>query len=60
MGRVEEVQEEPGELREIARRTRVIASALDEPEKGRLRAYANDLEALAAKLDLGTSLVRGG
>ncbi len=36
--------ESPRELRELARRSRVIASAMPEPDKSRLLSYANELE----------------
>jgi len=42
-------EEEPEELRELARRIRVIASALHGAEKTRLLIYARQLEAQAAE-----------
>lgn len=36
--------ESPGELRELARRARVIASAVPEPDKSRILSYAKELE----------------
>jgi hypothetical protein len=45
--------ERPEELRTLARRVQMIASALDDREKRRLLAYADELEALAAKLEGG-------
>lgn len=35
---------EPHELRELARRVRIVASALDEAERQRLLTYADDLD----------------
>ena len=44
-------EEEPGALRELARRTRVIAQAMHNKEKMRLLAYADELEAQARELE---------
>lgn len=44
-------EEEPEELRELARRIRVIASALHGAEKTRLLIYARQLEAQAAETE---------
>lgn len=40
-------QESLGDLRELARRARFLASCLPEPEKGRIEAYAAELERMA-------------
>jgi hypothetical protein len=47
----EEKPQDPQELRELARRVRVIASAMDDTERDRLLAYAVELDALAGKLE---------
>lgn len=44
-------EEEPETLRELARRTRVIAHAMHNKEKARLLAYADELEAEARELE---------
>jgi hypothetical protein len=52
MGQEEEDRPENSkELRELARRVRVIASALSEAEQQRLLAYADELEVLANRID---------
>ena len=47
----EEESQTPAELRELGRRVRFVASALDDSERRRLLAYAGELDALATKLD---------
>ncbi len=47
----EEALQTPAELRELGRRVRFVASALDDPERHRLLAYADELDALATKLE---------
>jgi hypothetical protein len=42
---------QPEELRELAKRTRSIASTVAEPDRSRMTAYADELEAIAAMLD---------
>lgn len=46
-----EQEEEPDALRELARRARVIASVLSEPDKTRVLDCATELEALAAEIE---------
>ncbi|MBS0523268.1 MAG: hypothetical protein JSS04_06490 [Proteobacteria bacterium] len=40
--------ESPEQLRELARRSRVIASAVPEPDRSRILSYANELERMAS------------
>jgi len=47
--RREKEPERPDELRELARRCRIIAAAVDEPDRSRILAVANDLEKLASE-----------
>lgn len=49
MGQEEEL--DPNDLRELARRVRVIAAGADETEGRRLLSYASELEALAVSLE---------
>lgn len=51
MGQEEQEREHPEELRELARRVRMLAFALGEAEKKRLLTYADDLEDLASRLE---------
>jgi hypothetical protein len=44
----EKEPERPDELRELARRCRIIAAVVDEPDKSRILAVADDLERLAS------------
>lgn len=52
-GRDGEGQENPSELRSLARRVRVIASGMKEAEQQRLLVYAKELEELANRLERG-------
>jgi hypothetical protein len=53
-GEGKEGQESPELLREIARRSRVIASAVPAPERKRILAYAKELDSTAASLEAAT------
>ena len=51
LGGKEEALQTPAELRELGRRVRFVALALDDSERHRLLAYADELDALATKLE---------
>jgi hypothetical protein len=52
-------QESPEVLRDIARRSRTIADAVAEPDKGRIIAYAKELEQLATSLEASRDAITG-
>lgn len=54
LGEGKEGQESPELLREIARRSRMIASAVPAPERQRILAYAKELDGMAASLEAAT------
>jgi len=51
LGESKEGQESPEVLREFARRSRTIASAVPAPERKRILAYAQKLDSMAAALE---------
>lgn len=51
LGLPERSRERPEDLRQLANRTRIVASAVAEPDKSRMTAYADELEHIATMLD---------
>ena len=60
LGLPDRSRESPEHLRDLAKRTRVIAGAVAEPDRSRMTAYADELEAIAAMLELAPEPVPFG